>query len=66
MKPKGLLSFFVTCDIQFSVHLTSFKQYEIVYALYLSMFFKIVWNLRMPQPRPKYVTLLNEIEFACV
>ena len=67
MKPKCLFSFFfLTCDIQFSVYLTSFDQYETICAFYLSMFFfKLFVSLRMPQPRPKYVALLNEIKFTC-
>jgi hypothetical protein len=64
MKPKHLLSFFfLTRDIQFSVYLTNFKQYETLCAFYLGRFLKLFVNLRMFQPRPEHVTLLNKIDF---
>ena len=68
MKPKCLFSFFffLTCDIQFSVYLTSFKQWNYLCILSQYVFLKLFVNLREPQPRPKYVALLNEIEFTCV
>jgi hypothetical protein len=30
------------------------------------MFLKLIANLRMVQPRPKHVVLLNKIKFSCV